>query len=39
MFNSSQKDAVDRPILKCDYIRKTPFSLNLVIGEMKSNFC
>ena len=33
MFNLSQKHAVDRPILKCDYIRYTPPSLNLVNGE------
>ena len=33
MFNLSQKHAVDRPILKCEYIRYTPPSLNLVNGE------
>ena len=33
MFNLSQKYAVDRPILKCDFIRYTPPSLNLVNGE------
>ena len=33
MFNLSQKYAVDRPILKCDNIRYTPPSLNLVNGE------
>ena len=33
MFNFSQKYAVDGPIPKCDYIRYTPTSLNLVIGE------
>ena len=38
MFNISQKHAVDRPILKCDYLRYTPPSLNLVRGEKQSNF-
>ena len=33
MFSLSQNYAFDRPILKCDYIRYTPPSLNLVIGE------
>ena len=38
MFNSSQKCAVDRPILKCDYIRYTPLPLNLINGEIKQSF-
>ena len=33
MFKLSQKFAVDRPILKCDFIRYTPQSLNLVNRE------
>ena len=33
MFNLSQEYAVDRRILKCDYIRYTPPSLNPVNGE------
>ena len=33
MFYLSQKDAVDVPVLKCDYIRYTPPLLNLVNGE------
>ena len=33
MFLLSQKHAVDRTILKCDYISYTPPSLNLVNGE------
>ena len=33
MFNLSQKHAVDRPILTCDYIRYTPPSLNLVNAD------
>ena len=33
MFNISQRHAIDRPILKCDYIRYTPISLNFVNGE------
>ena len=33
MFNLSQKFAVDRPIVKCDYIRYTPPSLYVVKGE------
>ena len=33
MFNLSQKPVVNRPVLKCDYIRFTPASLNLVNGE------
>ena len=37
MFNLSQKHAVAGHILKYDYIRYTPFSLNLVKGE-NSNF-
>ena len=32
MFKSPQKHAPDRPILKSDYIRYTPPSLNLVNG-------
>ena len=35
MFNLSPKYAVDRPILKSDYIRYTPPSLNHVNGENK----
>ena len=35
---SYQKHAVDRPILKCDYIRYTPPSLNLVNGENNQIF-
>ena len=38
MLNLSQKYAVDRPILKCDYIRYTPPSLNLVNGENNQIF-
>ena len=38
MINKSQKYAVDRPILKCDYIRYTPPSLNLVNGENNQFF-
>ena len=39
MFNSSQKYAVDRPNLKCDYVRYTQTSLDLlVIGENNQNF-
>ena len=38
MFNFSQNYAVDRPILKCDYIRYTPPSLNLVNGEINDFF-
>ena len=34
MFNLSQENSVDRPILKCDYFRYTPPSLNLVNGEI-----
>ena len=33
MFNLSSKNAVDRPIIICDYITYTPPSLNLVKGE------
>ena len=33
MVNLSQKLAVDRHILKCDYIRYTPPWLNLVNGQ------
>ena len=35
MFNLSQQYAVDRPIPKCDFIRYTQPSLNLVNGEEK----
>ena len=38
MFNLSQKDAVDRPILKCNYIRNTPLLLKLVKGENNQIF-
>ena len=38
MFNLSHKYAVDRPILKCDSIRYTPPSLNLVNGENNQIF-
>ena len=38
MFDISQKHAVDRPILKCDFIRYTPPSLNLVNGENHQTF-
>ena len=38
MFNLSRKHAVDKPILKCDYIRYTPPSLNLVNGENNQIF-
>ena len=34
MFNLSQKDSGVRPILKCDYTRCTPPSLNLIKGEI-----
>ena len=33
MFNLSRKFAVDRPILKCDFIRYTPPPINLVKGD------
>ena len=33
MFNLSQKHSVNRPILKCDYIKYTQPSLYLVNGE------
>ena len=38
MFNLSQKHAVDRSILKSDYIRYSPSSLNLVNGERNQFF-
>ena len=38
MFNISEEHAVDRPILKCDYIRYTPLSLNLRNGENNQIF-
>ena len=38
MLKLSQKHAVDRPILTCDYIRYTPASLNLVNGEKSQIF-
>ena len=38
MFNLSQKYAVDRPILKYDYIRYNPLSLNLVNAENNQIF-
>ena len=38
MFNLSQKYAADRSIIKCDYIRCTPFSLNLGNGENRQIF-
>ena len=38
MFNLSQKHVVDRPILKCDYIRYTPASLKIVNGENNQIF-
>ena len=38
MFRLSQKHAIYRPILKCDFIRYTPPSLNLVNGEKKQIF-
>ena len=38
MFNLSQEYAVDRPILKSDYIRYTPPSLNPVNGEIIQSF-
>ena len=38
MFNLSQKDAVDETLFKCDYIRYTPPSLNLVNGENNQLF-
>ena len=38
MFTLSQKYAVDRPALKCDFLRYTPPSSNLVNGENKPNF-
>ena len=33
MFKSSKNYTVDTPVPKCDFIRYTPPSLNLVIGE------
>ena len=38
MFNISQKHSFDRPILKCDFIRHTPPSLNLLNGENNQIF-
>ena len=38
MFNASPKHAVDRPILKVDYIRYSPPSLNLVNGKTSDIF-
>ena len=38
MFNLSQKHAVGRPILKCEYIIYTPPSLYLVNGENNQTF-
>ena len=38
MLNFAQKHAVNRPILKCDYIRYTPPSLYLVNGENNQIF-
>ena len=38
MLNLSQKLAVDRPILECDYIRYIPPSLNLLNGENNQFF-
>ena len=38
MFNLSQNDVVDRPILKCDYIRLTPLLVFLVKRENNENF-
>ena len=38
MFDLSLKDAVDRPIIKCDYVRYTPHSLSLVNGENNQIF-
>ena len=38
MFNISEEHAVDRPILKCDYIRYTPLSLNLRNGKNNQIF-
>ena len=38
MFNLSQNHAVDKPVRKCDYIRYTPPSLNLVNGEINQIF-
>ena len=38
MFSLSQKHAVDRPILTCDFIRYTPPSLSNVNGENNQIF-
>ena len=38
MFNLSQKNAVQRHILNCHYIRYTPPSLNLIIGKNNQFF-
>ena len=38
MFNLLQKHAVDRPILKFDYISFTPASLNSANGEKDQIF-
>ena len=38
MFKLSQKHAVGRPILICDYIRYSPPSLNPVNGENNQSF-
>ena len=38
MVNLSQNYAVDRPILKCDFIRYTQLSLTFVNGENNRTF-
>ena len=38
MFTLSKNYAVDRTILKCDFITFTPPSLNLVNGEINRTF-
>ena len=38
MFNLSLKHAVNRHILRCDYIRYTPPSLDVVNGENNQMF-
>ena len=38
MFNLLQKHIIDRPNLKCGFIRYTPPSLNLVNGQINQTF-
>ena len=38
LFKLSKKHVIDRPILKCDCIRYTPPSLNLINGKCNQIF-